>query len=373
MHGIFKKFFIFVGVLGFLTVVWANRSGRFAVKDYNWGGTFTEVTESNRSSSPNIQVRVGIFAENVYDFNPSTQSFAAEGLVWARWGQKFQELLDSEGVTIDQVISPANRVNSWDWMMKPFYPKPLVTQEGDYYQLLRFAGRFYIHDVDYHRFPFERISFPIVFGLNSMSDVFCAEKVTLVADQQQSGVGPFIDIVGYATDSVKVREFLQTNPSSFGYKSGRADNSSDFSQVWLQISYKRSGFASVLQLILPLLIVMLITLVTPNLAASLWDVRIAIPSTALLTLVFLQQSYRQTLPFLPYVTYLDQIYAVCYIVTFTLFCLFVWTSNNLENAPESEKSAVITRMNRVDSYVQAGCLIFLMGSLLLNWFFPVRY
>ncbi len=373
MKGIFKKFFIAVGVLGFLTVVWANRSGQFAVKGYDWGGKLIETTESTRWNSSVIPVRVGIFAENVYDFNSSTQSFAAEGLVWAHWGPEFQKLLEQEGVTIDQVISPSNRVNSWDWMMKPFYPTPLRTQDGDHYQLLRFAGRFYIHDLDYHRFPFERITFPIVFGLNSMSDVFCAEQVRLVADREQSGVGPFIDIVGYATDSVKVSEFLQTNPSSFGYKSGRSDTLSDFSQVWLQISYRKSGLASILQLILPLLVVMLVTLVTPNLAASLWDVRIAIPSTALLTLVFLQQGYRQTLPFLPYVTYLDQIYTVCYIVTFSLFCMFVWSSNKLENAPESEKSAVIDRMNRVDSYVQAGCLVFLLGSILLNWFFPVRY
>jgi hypothetical protein len=373
MRGTLNRLFIALAFLGFLTLVWANRSGKFVVKSYDWGGKFTEITDSTPANNSSIPVRVGIFAENVYDFNSATQSFAAEGLVWAHWGQKFQELLDREGVTIDQVISPSNRVNSWDWMMRPFYPKPLRTSDGGHYQLVRFAGRFYIHDIDYHRFPFERITFPIVFGLNSMSDVFSAEKVRLVPDKQQSGVGPFIDIVGYATDTVKVSEFLQTNPSSFGYKSGRSDNSSDFSQVWLQISYKKSGFASLLQLILPLLIVMLITLVTPNLAASLWDVRIAIPSTALLTLVFLQQSYRQTLPFLPYVTYLDQIYVASYIVTFTLFCLFVWTSNNLEAAPEAERAAVIKRMSRADAYVQGVCLVFLIGSTVLNWFFPIHF
>jgi hypothetical protein len=206
-----------------------------------------------------------------------------------------------------------------------------------------------------------------------MSDVFSAEKVRLRADQQESGVGPFVDIVGYATDSVKVSEFLQTNPSSFGYKPSTSEDSSDFSQVWLQISYRKSGLAAILQLILPLVVVMLVTLVTPNLAASLWDVRIAIPSTALLTLVFLQQSYRQVLPSLPYVTFLDQIYTVCYIVTFTLFCVFVWSSNNLENAPEGEKAGVIFRMNRIDTIVQAGCIVFLLGSIMLSWFFPVRF
>ena len=372
MRSIFKRLFIALGILAFATVAWANRTGRLNVADYNWGGKITEINEATPWQSSTIPIRLGLFAENVYDFNSSTQSFAAEGLVWVHWGSAFQELLDAEGVTIEQVINPVNRVNSWDWLMKPFYPKPLRSEGGDYYQLMRFAGRFYVDALDFHRFPFEQITFPIAFGLNSMSDVFGAEKVRLIADKAQSGVGPFVDIVGYATDSVRVAEFVQTFPTSFGYKTTSGANSTDFSQVWLQISYKKSWFASIQQLILPLLAVMLITLVAPNLAASLWDVRIAIPSTAILTLVFLQQSYRQTLPSLPYITFLDQIYAACYMVTFTLFCLFVWTSNKLDTAAEGERAEVITRLNKIDSYVQTGCVVFLIGSILLNWLFPIH-
>lgn len=372
MRGIFKRFFILVGIIGFLTVVWANRTGRLKVNDYNWGGTVTEVTAATPWKASTVPVRLGMFVENVYDFNSSTQSFAAEGLVWAQWGSSFQELLESEGVSIEQVINPVNRVNSWDWLMKPFYPKPLRSEGGDYYQLVRFAGRFYVDELDYHRFPFEQITFPVIFGLNSMSDVFCADKVRLIADKPQSGVGPFIDIMGYATDSVEIREYLQQYPTSFGYKGPGTDKTSAFSQVGLQINYKKSWFASIQQLILPLLIVMMITLVTPTLAASLWDVRIAIPSTVILTLVFLQQGYRQTLPFLPYITFLDQIYAVCYIVTFTLFCLFVWTSNKLDTATEAEKPEMIARLNNVDSWVQLACVIFLLGTIAINWFFPIH-
>ncbi len=161
-------------------------------------------------------------------------------------------------------------------------------------------------------------------------------------------------------------------PTRFGYQRTDAKDNADFSQVRLEIEYKKSAFASIQQLILPLLVVMLITLVAPTLAASLWDVRIAIPSTALLTLVFLQQSYRQTLPFLPYITYLDQIYAVCYIVTFSLFCLFVWASNKIDTATEEERPAIIARLNDVDFYFQVACIAFLALSITLNWFFPIK-
>jgi hypothetical protein len=372
MRRLFKRFFITLGITAFLLTIWANRTGRLKLEMFDWGGTLTPVTDATPWKPNTVPVRLGIFAENVYDFNVTTQSLAAEGLVWIVWGQAFQELLDSEGVTVEQIIHPVNRVNSWDYLAKPFYPKPLRTEEGDYYQLIRFAGRFYVDKLDLHRYPFERIVFPIAFGLNVMSDMFCAEKVRLIADTPQSGVGPFVDIIGYATDSFKVKEYIQVFPTSFGYRKSGSKTTSDFSQIRLEIEYKKSALASIQQLILPLLIVMVMTLVAPSLAASLWDVRIAIPSTALLTLVFLQQGYRQNLPFLPYVTYLDQIYGACYISTFALFCLFVWASNKLNSATEEERPAVIARLNDVDFYFQVACIGFLTLTITLNWLFPVE-
>jgi len=372
MRRLFKIFFLAVGITAFLFVVWANRTGRLKVPNFDWGGTITPVTDATAWKPGIIPVKIGIFAENIYDFNLSTQSVATEGLVWISWGSAFQALLDTEGVAIEQVIHPVNRVNSWDYFAKPFYPKPIRTEDGEYYQLIRFAGRFYVDDVDLHRYPFEKIVFPIAFGLNVMSDVFCADRVRLIADKAQSGLGPFVDIIGYQTDFFKINEYIQVYPTSFGYRKTSSAASSDYSQVRLEIQYRKSAFASIQQLLLPLLVVMLITLVAPTLAASMWDVRIAIPSTALLTLVFLQQSYRQNLPFLPYITYLDQIYAVCYITTFALFCLFVWASNKLDTATEEEKPALIARLNEVDFYFQVGCIAFLILSITLNWLLPVK-
>ncbi len=85
---------------------------------------------------------------------------------------------------------------------------------------------------------------------------------------------------------------------------------------------------------------MIVVLLAPGLEGSLGDLRLAIPSTALLTLVFLQQSYRAELPSTPYPTFLDQLYAYSYLVALGLFLLFVWSSNLFEAAPEPERKAV---------------------------------
>lgn len=368
-RGIFKRISIFLAFCGMVLGAWANRTGKFAVEPFAHGGQTVLVTPSTQWPKGVVEVKLGSFVENVYDFNMATQSVAAEATVWMTWPEAFQHMLDADGLTVDQVIGPTNRVNSWDATTKPLYTKPLRLPDGSHYQIFRISGRFYADVIDLHRYPFEKLSFPVILGVNPMSDRFTADKVRLVADWEHSGLGSYIDIVGFATDGYNVKEQIQTTPTNFGYGNR---NSSSFSQVKVSINYRKSGLASIQQLILPLVIVMLIVLVAPNLAASLWDVRIAIPSTVLLTLVFLQQSYRQNLPLLPYITFLDQVYAECYLVTFGLFCLFVWTSNRLDHTPEADRPAVVARLNKVDAWVQFAFVLFLVGSTTMNWLFPLK-
>lgn len=371
MKTLMRRLSITLAVLALGMFVWANRSGKFATKPFDYGGELLPVTESTRWEPGLTQVRLGIFVDNVYGFDTATQSVAVEGSVWLTWPEGFQKLLDAEAVTIDQVLYPVNRVNSWDATMRLLYGKPIRTPAGEYHQVVRFANRFYVSDLDLHRYPFERMEVPVIFGLSTLSDSFGVNRVRLIADTPQSGVGPYIDILGYMTDSFQMREYIQRYPTGFGYCRDGQKTSTEFSQVRLEIAYKKSGFAAVQQLILPLLVVMLMVLVSPNLGASLWDVRIAIPSTALLTLVFLQQGYRQNLPLLPYLTFLDQIYAACYIVTFALFVLFVWASNKLNEAPESEKEGMIAYLNRIDARYQWIFISFLVVTTTLNYLFPL--
>jgi len=115
-----------------------------------------------------------------------------------------------------------------------------------------------------------------------------------------------------------------------------------------------------------------VVLLAPNLAGSLWDVRIALPSTALLTLIFLQQGYRTQLPSLPYLTFLDQVYTLCYGTSLAIFSLFVWSSNRLDRASESERPAVIEHINRIDLRFQIALTLALLTLTCLSWFFPVR-
>lgn len=372
MRKVFRYFSMIVAIITFVGFVWANRTGKFLVKPFDYGGELIKLPDAAPLPNNVIPVKVGLFVENVYDFNLTTQSAAAEFIVWLNWSEPFQEILNRTKMTIEQAISPTNRVNSWDYIARTFHETPVKLPNGDYEQIIRYSGRFYVDRLNLHRFPFEKVTVPIVLGVNFISDSFSATKVRLVADRSQSGVGPYVDNVGFATDGFAVNEYLQKYATGFGFHESGKRSSTEFSQVRLEIDYRKSKFASLQQLIVPLLVVMLMVLLAPTLGAALWDARIAIPSTALLTLVFLQQGYRANLPMLPYITYLDQVYGACYIVTFGLFSLFVWASNKLHDTPESDRAEVIKRLNVIDHRAQWICIVFLVGSVVINYYRPLQ-
>jgi hypothetical protein len=98
-------------------------------------------------------------------------------------------------------------------------------------------------------------------------------------------------------------------------------------------------------------------------------VRIAIPATAVLTLVFMQASYKTTIPELPYLTFIDKIYAIAYVVCLACYGLFVWGGNRLEAAEgEEERRSMVRLINRVDSRFQKFTLISVLVASVLAWF-----
>ena len=135
--------------------------------------------------------------------------------------------------------------------------------------------------------------------------------------------------------------------------------------VDLNLTYEPLGRASLMKWLLPLSITMLVMLLTPNLRASFSSERLAIPPVILLTLVFMQQGYRDSLPTLPYLTGLDRLYALSYGVTLVFFCEFIWCANLKDRLAEGFDAALNHRIERLELAMQlasVGCF-----SALLIW------
>jgi hypothetical protein len=254
--------------------------------------------------------------------------------------------------------------------------------DGRYYQLFTYQGSFYVDHVDYRRFPFMRISLPLALEVNDVEGTLDYDNLRLVPELKDSGLGIYADITGLLIQGWSIAEYRHHYATNFGL--GGAED--DYSQVIFDVAYGTSAWSSFWRLLLPLSVVMAMVLLVSKLRNDLQDVRSTLPVTILLTLVFLQQSYRSTLPDLPYLSFLDQVYVVAYMLTLIAFVLVIWIGrrySELESVAaqavpgglpaaglmdESLASAQLQRLSRIDDVWPV--LVVLLGSvsIAICWF-----
>ena len=363
-----RVLFLVLGV-GFLLLVWANRTGRLEPKSYLGEGRLTRVTDATVWGPGTIPVTVGTWVENISSFEVASQKFEANGSVWFVWPQELQSLMEARGLGAQEAFTVANVLG--DLTLTPLNETPLKRPDGRYYQAFQFSGTFVAYGLDFRRFPFQSAQLPLAFSVNAERVPVAARLVRLRPDEKESGFGEYVHIPGFVTNGSKFSEWQYDYGTRFGLPTDVAGQNLQSSRLQFALQYQTSPIASYLKLLLPLMVVMMVVLLSPSLAASLWDVRIALPSTALLTLVFLQQAYSEQLPVLPYLTFLDQVYALCYATALAFFALFVWSSNQLDNAGDN-RAEVVQRINRVDHRFQVVAAIALVTLTVLSWFVPVR-
>ena len=320
-------------------------------------------------------VKIGIYDDNNYGESLVTPSFSSTGFIWMRWTEDFQRILDENQLTPGKgLLNFPNQVESWFTLLDPVgIPRRLAN--GDYYLQFVYDQNFYIDNLDLRKYPFSSLSMPIEVELNDPSDIFRFENVRLLPDIDDSGVGARIGLDGYVMEGWTMAEYRHHYPTSFGLRENKSqagadrEDSTDFnySQITFAVDYFKSTWTGIWTAFLPLIVTLLIVVLSPSLASKLWEVRIAIPTTVLLTLVFLQQAYRATLPQLSYLTYLDEIYGLAYIVTLCSFLFFMWGSNKLSLAGEDEESQLATRIHRVDRRFQVASVVFLVLGSLVFW------
>ena len=309
-----------------------------------------------------IPIEASIHINNLYNLQLDSQSFSADGWYWLHWDQRLEDLIRSKGLDRNRLVGFANQVEGWDALIQPATLEPIGLPDGTYSQMVHFSARFYIFSFDLHDSPFDTISLPLVLETRPEILGLTDQSVRLKpAAHLPRLVGDYGELAGYELRGASLSSGIKVDDSP-GTPKQRL-----ISQLLVKVTYGTNVLAAFHKWILPLLIVMTVVLLAPSLEASLGDIRLAIPSTALLTLVFLQQAYRSELPPTPYPTFLDHLYAYSYLITVGVFLLFVWSSNRLEATPESERKAVRLLINRIDTRCQTGALMGFVVWALLAW------
>jgi hypothetical protein len=310
--------------------------------------------------SKGLPLFVGLHIENVYELSLKDKTFSADGRIWLQWDELMQQKKIDPGSLIDFV----NQVEDWNGRLIADTQAP-VYRNGTWHQAFRFSQKFFLHRLDLRRYPFNDLKLPITLQVNpAFSRVNDRPLVFRPIIGQHSIIGEYANLDGYQLSSAELLPQLRTYRTDYGLMEVLR-----VSQVEALLSFGHGFWPAFISDVFPLVIILLVVLVSPCLEGSLGDVRIAIPSTALLTLVFLQQGYSAGLPPSPYLTYLDRLYAVSYLICLSLFVLFAWSSNLYERTAPDRREQLVRRLDVYDRNFPIIALIMLAVVSLEAWLY----
>ena len=315
--------------------------------------------------NPQQTVETGLFVHNIYAFEADKKIFDADGWIWLKYSNTLHEYIQSHGFSPANLIHFVNQVDDYDFALDPSSDQPILMPDGRYYQKFRFSGHFYVDELDFRQFPFQTITLPVIVEIRAQRLHRDASPVQLAIDTESSGIGAYIDVSGYETKGFSVEGTTENFMSRMG--NPLADPKGAISELRLTVNYQKALNSTFLKLILPLITVMLLTLFSPSISPLGWEVRVGIPSTSLLTLIFLQQTYQANIPDFHYLTFLDGIYNLCYLIDLILFGLFLWGAKVIYIAAEHDQKQVAAYIERIDHRFQVGLTLFLILGVMMDW------
>jgi len=268
----------------------------------------------------------GVSISTIYDIDLATGSFYIEGYAWMKWLHvpSWIEEYDKEVYECPiKSISFINAVDRQDLQTTQEPCKPVRDDDERMIQWLSFSGKFITSSLNLRLFPFEEITLPVEIEL----DDFYAGEALIKYVQSGPVLTTAATINGYNLQSIRVQPCHHVYSTNWGYEYSKGyfkkDNYTEFIAFVVSAVFRRDPWNSFLNIFLPLLIVMAVVLAAPLVAIQDYQTKLAIPASALLVLVFLQDSYKKILPpGLNYPTLADLVYIYNMYITIVVF---IWS------------------------------------------------
>ena len=270
----------------------------------------------------------GINISNIYSIDLASSSFSVEGTAWLKykkedrpqWMKEWDPVIYESPVKMVSFVNATDRTNL-EYKVLPSLP--VEDTDERFIQWIYYSGRFVTSDLDLRLFPFESIDLSVEVDLD---DVYATEAQILFEPS-----GPILTtsarISGYDYMRSSVSHKIHCYRTNWGFTYsedhfGIKDYSLYHSFI-VKSSFSRNPWNSFLNIFLPLIIVMVVVLSSPLIAIQDYETRLAIPASALLVLVFLQEGYKSILPKgLNYPTLADLIYIFYMVLSIVVF---VWS------------------------------------------------
>jgi hypothetical protein len=292
-------------------------------------------------------VTVGVYVNRIHGIDLAASTYFLDAYVWLRWTGE----LDPAGK-----LELVNGIDRWGMTVAPDYDEPKVDATGARHQVLHVEGRFQ-HPFDLSRFPLDAQDVDLVLE----SSLHAVEQLVLVPDVAGSGVSPSVRLPGWRIRGSGWDAYRHTYPTSFGDPEVKAPQTT-FSTLRFRVSLARPITFFLWKLLLPLAVVLVSAIGAMLLHPRYRDARIAMPLTALLTAVFLQQSFNDLLPEIGYMVLMDRVYVLSYLLIIGALAETIATAN-LTRDDDEAAHARARRIDRIFIVAQLGA--FVAGVILL--------
>lgn len=305
-------------------------------------GEYSELTEF--SPTANV-VTVGFYGVNAYEIDTSSNTFYFKGYMWLRWSGDIDPLATLEF---------ANSVEEWGLMVTYLTEEPTVLASGENLMAMRVQGRFFQ--------PFDLSSYPLdkqelnIYLEDSVNDV---NTIVYVADGDASGYDASFQVPGWNLKSLTATPLVHNYNSDFGDPVAAA---SEYSALKFSLNIERVQNLFWWKLLLPLILVLVTNWLALLLSPKFAEIRTAMPATALLTTVFLQQSSLDAIPQVSSLVLMDFIYVLAYLMIVVTFAQIVWDNHRVRSDDE-QSVAGVQRLDRISILVQV--VAFAIGLTLL--------
>lgn len=269
------------------------------------------------SSGPEV-ASLGVVIVNVFELDMSENSFYADFYLWCRWKGAIDPLKN---------IEFSNAKEQWSFSKTSLHDSAILLKDGFCYNSLHIQGKFN-HNFILNNYPFDRQKISVQLE----NSIYTSEQLVYAADTANSNMESNITIPGWNIENFEFANTQHKYQSNFGLPENK-DNDS-YNNLSFSITLHRPAQYFFWKLLLPIIIVLLSSLGSVIIYPRYVDARIYAPVGALLTTVFLQQSYSSQLPDISYLILTDKIYVVVYIAILAGILHAIYTANLIKDGSE---------------------------------------
>lgn len=299
----------------------------------------------SRSKAPQIAL-VGVLIVNVFELDMVANSFYADFYLWCRWKGNINPLKNLEF---------NNSVEQWGFAKTDLHDSAILLKNGYCYNSIHVQGKF-SHSFVLNNYPFDEQKISVHLE-NSM---YTSDQLVYCADTANSTTEKGITIPGWEIKKFGFDSKEHKYSTNFGLPEN-ADNDS-YNNFSFSLTLFRPLQYFFWKLLLPIIIVVLSGLGATIIHPRYVDARIYAPVGALLTTVFLQQSYSSQLPDISYLILTDKIYVIVYIMILSGIYHAIYTANLIKDGSDE----MVEKAIRLDKlYVYIVIAVLLISSLVL--------